>query len=95
MHNQNTVQTIFNDMNNLSLKSKSMIYFDSLDMLKEYVVSLKPNWTTFVFHGSLGGSGITVIVSKTTDLYSAMLVFGYGHITLYSLINGVWSSRDL
>ena len=83
------------DVNNVLVKIKTLKSFTDINELQEYVVSLKPNWTTYIFHVSINGNGRTVIVSKTSDLYSAMLVFGYGQMTLYSLINGVWSSRSL
>ena len=95
VHNKKNMSEIMNDMESSSLKSKTLLGFESIDKLQEYVVSLKPNWTTYIFHVSINGNGRTVIVSKTSDLYSAMLVFGYGQMTLYSLINGVWSSRSL
>lgn len=95
VHKRKNMQEIMNDMENSSLKSKTQLSFSSMNELQNYAASLKPNWTTYIFHVSIGGNGRTVIVSKTTDLYSAMLVFGYGQITLYSLTNGVWSSRNL
>lgn len=95
VHNKKNMSEIMNDMENSPLKSKALLSFESIEKLQDYVLTLQPHWTTYIFHVSINGKGRTVIVSKTTDLYSAMLLFGYGQMTFYSLINGVWSSRSL
>lgn len=73
----------------------SSLSFKTIDDFKNYVVNNLKSWNTYIFHLNISGNGSTAIVSKTTNLYSAVLVFGYGHLTLYSLINGVWSARNL
>ena len=95
VHNKKNMSEMMEDVNNVLVKIKTLKSFTDINELQDYVLTLQPNWTTYIFHVSLSGSGVTAIVSKTSDLYSAMLVFGYGQMTLYSLINGVWSSRSL
>lgn len=94
VHNKKKLSETMNDIENLSVKGKPFMYFESIDKVREYAMSL-PLYTTYIFNGSIDGNGRTFIVSKTTNLYSAILIFGYGQIVLHTLYNGVWGSREL
>lgn len=94
VHNKKKLSETMNDIENFSVKGKPFIYFESMEKVQEYVMTL-PLYATYIFNGSINGKGRTFIVSKTTNLYSAILIFGYGQIILHSLSNGVWYSREL